>query len=163
MATLNINETYAFALHFKNARMPKSVGQSWPATLTAQASASYDAGQALAYLATISWPYTVTGNEKVSRSTTNWNLITNISRTLTIKIYEYVDVDPGEVLPVPEEDGVLFIRQADWDEMTFDTLVDIWAWGTFYTEWTTPRIRMPLKLICSIDQADVAEPLVCNY
>lgn len=163
MATLQINETYAFTVHFKNARIPKSTGQSWPANVNAKESASYDAGQALAYLATISWPYTVTGSEKVSRSTTNWNLIANITRTLTIKIYEYVGATSGEVLPVPEEDGTLFIQQSDWDQMTFDTLVDIWAWGTYYTEWSTPRLRMPLKLICLIDQVDVAEPLVCEY
>ncbi|MBQ6621938.1 MAG: hypothetical protein IJH75_03815 [Mogibacterium sp.] len=145
-------ESYQFGLHFANARLPKTAGNTWTVNLWAQRVGSTGS------VAPISWDYTVTGNES-GTETAYWLVAPNLTRIFRVEVYDST--------PSTYETGTLYISQDNWDAMDIGQLWDFWAdgnqAGAGNNNWSTPRLRLPLKLICSIDQADVAQPLVCNY
>lgn len=144
-------ESYLIYLHFANARLPKTAGNTWTVNLW---TAEVGAGG----VAPISWDYTVTGSETV-QETRFWNLAPDLVRGFKVEIYD--------TFPTSPETGALYISQDAWDAMDIGQLWEFWADGNVVGagngEWATQRLRLPLKLICRIDQTEVKEPLVCSY
>lgn len=159
---IQVNETYEIKLHIANARIPKTQGTKWPMTIYAQRSSLYDSAQSgvVVVIDSQSWDYTVTGQEKAARSTSSWREIADLERTLKIKVYE----DPDGTTPFPTEAGTIFFGQYEWDNY-FDvgSLIDLWLDGTSPAAWSSTRLRLPIKLICEIGQAEIEEPLKCQY
>lgn len=143
--------TYGFYLTFENARLPLLSGRNWAVNFYAQ-----KLGQTGA-LAPISWDYTTTGNEDGVKSA-YWNTA-SLKRMFTVEVY---DTAPGTY-----NTGTLYISSEAWDSMDIGTIWEFWAdgnvMGAGQNEWSTKKLQIPLKLVCELDQAAIAEPLTCEY
>lgn len=142
---------YGFYLTFANARISLVSGRNWTVNFYAQ-----KAGQTGA-LAPISWDYTTTGTEDGVKSQ-YWNTV-ELKRMFTVEVY---DTAPGTY-----NTGTLYISSEAWDSMDIGQLWEFWAdgnvMGAGQNEWSTKKLLLPLKLVCELDQAAIAEPLTCEY
>lgn len=143
--------TYGFYLTFENARLPLLSGRNWTVNLYAQ-----KLGRT-GVLASISWDYTTTGSEDGVKSA-YWNTA-SLKRMFTVEVY---DTAPGTYNP-----GTLYISSEALDSMDIGTIYEFWAdgnvMGAGQNEWSTKKLQIPLKLVCELDQAAIAEPLTCEY